>query len=109
MSKFLKRKAAALTAITFLASLFTAAPAKAETTGNALVRFVSPTVTRTVDPTTKEVQYLAGETISVSVSFKGSALSENNVVSGQKLVIDSGLTFVGTAPRNASSFFSLSG
>jgi len=111
MSKFLKRKAAALTAITFLASLFTAAPASADTSSAALVRFVSPTVTRTVDPTTKEVQYLAGETISVSVSvsFKGSALSENNVVSGQKLVIDSGLTFVGTVPRNASSFFSLSG
>jgi len=111
MSKFLKRKAAALTAITFLASLFTAAPASADTSSAALVRFVSSTVTRTVDPTTKEVQYLAGEKIlvSVSVSFKGSALSENNVVSGQKLVIDSGLTFVGTVPGNARSYFSLSG
>jgi hypothetical protein len=111
MSKFLKRKAAALTAITFLASLFTAAPAKAETTGNALVRFVSSTVNRTVDPTTKEVQYLAGERISISVSasFKGSALSENNVASEEKLVVDSGLTFVGTSPRNEFSFFNVSG
>jgi hypothetical protein len=64
-----------------------------------------------VDPTTKEVQYLAGESISISVSasFKESALSDNSVVSGQKLVIDSGLTFVGTSPRNEFRNFSVSG
>ena len=111
MFQFLKRKAAALTAITFLASLFTAAPANADTSGAALVRFVSSTVNRTLDPTTKEVKYLAGDSISISISvnFKGSALSTKSVASGDKLVIDPGLTFVGTEPIYEYTSFNLNG
>ena len=111
MFQFLKRKAAALTAITFLGSLFTAAPANADTSGAALVRFVSSTVERTLDPTSKEVKYLAGDTItiSVSVNFKGSTLSAKSVASGDKLVIDPGLTFVGTEPIYEYTYFSLYG
>jgi hypothetical protein len=102
---------AALSSIALTFGLFSV-PANAETSGAALVRFISSTVERTLDPTSKEVKYLAGDTITISVSanFKGESLSANSVVSGNALVINPGLTVVsGSAPGYTNTHFNLYG
>lgn len=111
MFQFLKRKAAALTAITFLASLFTAAPANAETTDNALTRYTAAVVKRTIDPTSKEVKFLAGELISIEFigNFKQEALT-NRITAGKTLVISPGISVVAGSPlTNTSTYLTMYG
>ena len=93
------KKSAVLSATALLASLFTSSPANAETTDNALTRYTAAVVKRTIDPTSKEVKFLAGERISIEFigNFKQEALT-NRITTGKTLVISPGISVVAGSP-----------
>jgi hypothetical protein len=94
-----------------LALGFAVAPANAEPTQAALVRFATPMVERTIDPTTHEVQFLAGEFIQISTyaSFQGSALA-SHISSGNKLVVNAGFEIKSGSPlQSVSKYASING
>lgn len=110
MKKFFKTILTAITGIGLTLG-FAVAPAGAESTTSALVRYAAPLVERTVDPTTREVQFLAGEFVQISAYFtlKNSSLSPN-ITAGDKLRIESGVEIKSGSPlTNAYGFQSING
>ena len=104
------KKSAVLSMTALLASLFTSSPANAETTDNALTRYTAAVVKRTIDPTSKEVKFLAGERVSIELfgNFKQSALT--NITAGKTLVINPGVSVVAGSPlTNTSTYLTMYG
>jgi hypothetical protein len=111
MFNTISKKSAVLSAAALLTSLFTSAPANAETTDNALTRYTAAVVKRTIDPTSKEVKFLAGERISIELfaNFETSALTDR-ITAGKTLVITPGVSVVAGSPlTNTSTYLTMYG